>query len=542
MRVVALVSGGKDSTYSIVECISLGHEVVCLANLAPTPGLDELDSFMFQTVGHHAVDTLAEAMQLPLLRNTISRKCTVGDLIYDPRPTDEVEDMFDVISLAKEKFKVDAVCSGAIASTYQRTRVESVCARLGLVSLAYLWKRDQVELLHEMPHRGLDAMLIKISGIGLTVENHLGKTLQSISADLLKFHKSFGINPCGEGGEYETFTLDATCFKKKITIDEQSVIEVDRNDTSLNIFDDMLSEADNSLRDVGSRLDNSFCVYLYIPRMTQFAELNKIYQKHFAKCLCPPARSCVESSSKDLISVYIVSKWTACLSDDRRLYVRSISHWAPANIGPYSQYVSFEGVTFVSGQIPMVPATLNVLHSAKFADHAILALNHAKSVLKELKQSFTFIPRHLEDPETGEDIKECDLYCVCYVTSEKFFRTVREIWEHLKLPNQNLIIVQIPVLPKNASVEWEFVHIDHELNSNVVIKVDTFDNVNKFLENFEAPGSELKPCRVFMDAETLSGLIDNETLETMLKRSSVCLIPVAKVYNGSIAVCGFAQI
>ena len=162
--------------------------------------------------------------------------------------------------------------------------------------------------------------------------------------------------------------------------------------------------------------------------------------------------------------------------------------------------------------------------------------------MKELKQSFTFIPRHLEDPETGEDIKECDLYCVCYVTREKFFRTVREIWEHLKLPNQNLIILQIPVLPKNASVEWEFVHIDHELNSNVVIKVDTFDNVNKFLENFEAPGSELKPCRVFMDAETLSGLIDNETLETMLKRSSVCLIPVAKVYNGSIAVCGFAQI
>ena len=107
--------------------------------------------------------------------------------------------MFDVISLAKENYKVDAVCSGAIASTYQRTRVESVCARLGLVSLAYLWKRDQVELLHEMPHRGLDAMLIKISGIGLTVENHLGKTLQSISADLLKFHRSFGINPCGEG-------------------------------------------------------------------------------------------------------------------------------------------------------------------------------------------------------------------------------------------------------------------------------------------------------------------------------------------------------
>lgn len=45
---------------------------------------------------------------------------------------------------------VTAVCSGAIASDYQRLRVESVCSRLGLVSLAYLWKQDQSLLLHEM--------------------------------------------------------------------------------------------------------------------------------------------------------------------------------------------------------------------------------------------------------------------------------------------------------------------------------------------------------------------------------------------------------
>ena len=35
MRVVALVSGGKDSFYSIIECNRLGHEVVALANLHP---------------------------------------------------------------------------------------------------------------------------------------------------------------------------------------------------------------------------------------------------------------------------------------------------------------------------------------------------------------------------------------------------------------------------------------------------------------------------------------------------------------------------
>lgn len=35
MRVVALISGGKDSIFSIMQCIAAGHEVVALANLYP---------------------------------------------------------------------------------------------------------------------------------------------------------------------------------------------------------------------------------------------------------------------------------------------------------------------------------------------------------------------------------------------------------------------------------------------------------------------------------------------------------------------------
>jgi diphthine-ammonia ligase len=32
----------------------------------------------------------------------------------------------------------------------------------------------------------------------------------------LKFYEEFGFNVCGEGGEYETVTLDCPLFKKKI--------------------------------------------------------------------------------------------------------------------------------------------------------------------------------------------------------------------------------------------------------------------------------------------------------------------------------------
>lgn len=72
-------------------------------------------------------------------------------LSYRTTPGDEVEDMFILLNEVKRQIpSVAAVSSGAIASDYQRLRVESICSRLGLVSLAYLWKQDQSLLVQEM--------------------------------------------------------------------------------------------------------------------------------------------------------------------------------------------------------------------------------------------------------------------------------------------------------------------------------------------------------------------------------------------------------
>ncbi len=35
MRVLALVSGGKDSSYAMVQAVAAGHQIVALANLRP---------------------------------------------------------------------------------------------------------------------------------------------------------------------------------------------------------------------------------------------------------------------------------------------------------------------------------------------------------------------------------------------------------------------------------------------------------------------------------------------------------------------------
>lgn len=49
--------------------------------------------------------------------------------------------MYYILTLKKDQYPdIEAVASGAVLSTYQRTRVESVCERLGLQSMAFLWQ------------------------------------------------------------------------------------------------------------------------------------------------------------------------------------------------------------------------------------------------------------------------------------------------------------------------------------------------------------------------------------------------------------------
>ncbi|MES1912589.1 MAG: hypothetical protein MHM6MM_004840, partial [Cercozoa sp. M6MM] len=203
MRVVGLISGGKDSIYSLVECVRHGHEVVCLANLAP-PGendaaVDELDSFMFQTVGHRGVEFIAQATELPLVRRVTTGEAKSKSVAYTQQEGDEVEDLFQLLSDVKQRFPdVQAVASGAILSDYQRVRVENVCKRLGLVSLSFLWQRDQTELLNEMLESRMNVILVKTAVMGLEPRFHLGKSLLQLHALLMRLRDEYGMNVCGE--------------------------------------------------------------------------------------------------------------------------------------------------------------------------------------------------------------------------------------------------------------------------------------------------------------------------------------------------------
>ena len=101
------------------------------------------------------------------------------------------------------------------------------CERLGLVSLSYLWQREQHGLLQDMCDSPLQAVLIKVASLGLKV-SHLGQSIQQLQPLFTSLHQKFGFHVCGEGGEYESLTLDSPLFIKRIVLDAtEQVVESD---------------------------------------------------------------------------------------------------------------------------------------------------------------------------------------------------------------------------------------------------------------------------------------------------------------------------
>lgn len=214
MKFLGLVSGGKDSIYTVCKLIDEGHHLVGLLYVYCETSM--VDSFMFQTVGKEIIEKYRTCMGVPLfLQNT---KCIAlnKELEYNPVEHDEVEDLYQGIKNSLAKVFFEGVSSGAILSVYQKNRVESICRRLNLQSLTPLFQMNQRELLSNMIAYGIDARIVKVAGGDLDQEA-LNKDLIYIRGryDRSRFKD---INYCGEGGEYETMVVDAPHFLRRIDI------------------------------------------------------------------------------------------------------------------------------------------------------------------------------------------------------------------------------------------------------------------------------------------------------------------------------------
>lgn len=202
MRLGVLFSGGKDSCLALHRAAER-EEVVCLITVVP----DNPESFFFHTPNLHITNLQARAMGLPLVTRS-----TPGV------EEEELVDLQAVIEEAVDAHGIEGIVTGAVASVYQATRVQRVCADLGLWCFNPLWQMDQLALLDQLLEGGYQVMVTGVFAPPLD-ESWLGRFIDRDTRDVLAaLWESHGINPAGEGGEIETTVLDAPLFGGRIEV------------------------------------------------------------------------------------------------------------------------------------------------------------------------------------------------------------------------------------------------------------------------------------------------------------------------------------
>ena len=202
----ALWSGGKDSTYA-AWLATKKDELACLVTLVPESEF----SYMFHYPNLRWTGLQAEAIGVPqLTQQTAGIK------------EEELEDLKQALSEATRRFGLEGVYTGALASVYQRSRVERVCEELRLECVSPLWGVDPEVHLRRLVKDKFVVMVDSVSALGLD-GSWLGRTLDDAAiTELIALGKKFKFNVGLEGGEGETFVLDCPLFRKRVEVQEST--------------------------------------------------------------------------------------------------------------------------------------------------------------------------------------------------------------------------------------------------------------------------------------------------------------------------------
>jgi ABC transporter with metal-binding/Fe-S-binding domain ATP-binding protein len=199
MQLIALFSGGKDSMFALKKAIEQGHEIKYLATVhSKNP-----DSYMY-----HTPNIGLTLLQSRCLNIQLVSKQSLGE------KEKEVKDL----EILLNNLDADGVVCGAIASNYQKERVEKVCENLRLKVLIPLWGRNPEELIREIVKSAFDVIITAVAAEGFD-ESWLGRKIdEKCVEDLINLNKKYGISILGEGGEYESLVLDCPLFFRKLEI------------------------------------------------------------------------------------------------------------------------------------------------------------------------------------------------------------------------------------------------------------------------------------------------------------------------------------
>lgn len=206
MKLGALFSGGKDSTYSIFLAKKQGHDVNCLLSVFPKS--DESHLLHYQSLRWTRLQS--ESMNIPqILLNSGSDDASV-----------ELAALEKILQKAKDEYGIDGILHGGIASQFQKQTFEKVCKNLNLKSVSPLWKSDPKKYMSDLLSSNFNFVITSVSSDGLD-DSWLGKKIVSPDIETLTIlSEKFGFNLNFEGGEAETFVVDCPLFSYPVAIEK----------------------------------------------------------------------------------------------------------------------------------------------------------------------------------------------------------------------------------------------------------------------------------------------------------------------------------
>lgn len=211
MKLAALCSGGKDSTFSIYKALQIGHTVKCIVTIHPSTD----DSMLFHYPNSRIVKSVADAMQIPF----------VGvDSRMGSSKEEECQVLVQAIEKAKSGYNIEGIVHGTISSRFQNDIFRNACSQHGLANITPLWNVRPYEYLQMLIDNKFRVKIVSVSAAGLDF-SWLGKDLtRELIGELAVLSKRYGINISFEGGEAETLTMDCPIFKKKLSIKSSRIL------------------------------------------------------------------------------------------------------------------------------------------------------------------------------------------------------------------------------------------------------------------------------------------------------------------------------
>lgn len=212
----SLFSGGKDSSWALYRALETGREVTRLVTVHPAA-----ESYLYHTPATEVTRLAADSIGIPLveIESDITATDTSDSSLQGDRELEPLETKLQDLTA---ELRLTGVTAGAIASSYQETRLRAMCDRLGIELFAPLWGGDPIEIARAMLDAGFEITIIQVAAGGLDA-SWLGRTLDEPTlTQLTELNADHGVHILGEGGEYETLVTNGPHMDRRIEFEYET--------------------------------------------------------------------------------------------------------------------------------------------------------------------------------------------------------------------------------------------------------------------------------------------------------------------------------